>query len=80
MTWILVVYAYSCINPGGIDPGIIPGNCGNRQRTEIIMPSQQICEQVRDENKYASAQCWARVDPPSITGPGNFTIMPNLIK
>lgn len=90
MKWILVVYAYSCLSGGGIDPGIISGNCNTRGlRSEIEMPSQAACEEVRDLNKGANAECWAKADAPQspaqlgdITrfniAPHNFTLSPNV--
>lgn len=48
MKWYLLMYLYSCAG-GGIDPGIVPGNCGNRE-VRIEMPSIEICRQVRGVN------------------------------
>lgn len=49
MQWFLVLSLYTC-NGGGPDPGIVPGNCYNRE-VRVQMPSLEICRQARAVNQ-----------------------------
>ena len=53
MKWFLIVYMYHCTG-GGIDPGIIPGNCGGNE-ARVVMPSLEVCRAVRAIN--AGSKC-----------------------
>ena len=53
MKWYLILQIYSCTG-GGIDPGIVPGACGNRE-VRVEMPSIEVCRAVRAVNP--SSKC-----------------------
>lgn len=54
--WFLMVMVMGC-TVGGIDPGIEPGSCASHE-VHILMPSLEVCQQVKDLNK--SGECWGR--------------------
>lgn len=60
MKWILVIWSF-IPGPGG-DPGIIQGYVAPRQRVEIIMPSKEICLQIKELNKYQDGECWQKAE------------------
>ncbi len=67
MTWVLVLFVYAATSgtelaPG--DPGILmnSGHPGHIERVELIMPSQEACQQAAALSANASykPECWAK--------------------
>lgn len=56
MKWYLIINLYAC-HGGGIDPGIIQGNCTSRE-VRIEMPSLETCRLVRAvQMQFVNAKC-----------------------
>ena len=54
MTWFLVVliHATNC-----------PGKCEPAPSVTILMPSQEVCTQVKKDNPDEPLECWAKPGP-----------------
>jgi hypothetical protein len=61
MTWFLIMYV---VYSSGIDPGIIQGYVAPTKMVQLVMPSQEVCEQIKQLNRFQSAECWAKMDAP----------------
>lgn len=61
MKWFLIIWL-----SGGCDN---ISNCTGFITTQapsfrkLVMPSQEVCETIRDANKSAGVECWAQPDP-----------------
>jgi len=63
MHWFLIIWLSTYAGGLGIDPGINPGYMPPAPTMhKILMPSQEVCEQIRDLNKADVVECWATPD------------------
>lgn len=51
MTWFLVVVLHSTS---------CPGKCGDVPAVTIVMPSQEVCAQVKHDNPDVPLECWGK--------------------
>lgn len=59
MKWFLI--GYFIFSFGG-DTGMNQGYTPSSREIRVEMPSKEICEQIKDLNKFANFDCWAKMD------------------
>jgi hypothetical protein len=57
MKWFIVGYL---IFTSGGDPGIIQGYTAPTRQYQIEMPSEEVCKQILEMNKFMNLECWAK--------------------